>query len=57
MSLAVLLGGGNTSPNPGDIVVMPIDAGHIDNLTLWREVTQVIFNGMAGLAPIAAATK
>ena len=46
-----------TIVNLGDIIVVIIDAGYTDNLTLWREVTQVIFNSTAGLASIAAATK
>ena len=49
--------GGNVGLSPGDTLVVPIDAGFQDNLTLWREVTQVIFNSTAGLASIAAATK
>jgi polysaccharide export outer membrane protein len=52
-----LFAGGNTSLNPGDTIVVPIDAGYTDNLTLWRGVTQVIFNSTAGLASIVAATK
>ncbi len=40
----ILFAGGNTSLNPGDTIVVPIDAGYTDNLTLWREVTQVVFN-------------
>ena len=52
-----LFAGGNTSLNPGDTIVVPINAGYTDNLTLWREVTQVIFNSTAGLASIVAATK
>lgn len=49
--------GGNGSLSPGDTIVVPVDAGYTDNLTLWREVTQVIFNSTAGLASIVAATK
>jgi hypothetical protein len=49
--------GGGTSLNPGDTIVVPIDAGYTDNLSLWREITQVIFNSTAGLASIVAATK
>ena len=52
-----LFAGGNVAVNPGDTVVVPVDAGYTDNLTLWREVTQVIFNSTAGLASIVAATK
>jgi polysaccharide export outer membrane protein len=49
--------GGNAGLSPGDTLVVPINAGYTDNLTLWREVTQVIFNSTAGLASIVAATK
>ena len=43
--------------SPGDTIVVPIDAGYTNNLTLWRDVTQVIFNSTAGLASIVAASK
>jgi hypothetical protein len=36
---------------------VPIDAGYTDNLTLWREVTQVIFNTTSGLASMILVTK
>ena len=49
--------GGNDALNAGDTIVVPVDAGYTDNLTLWREVTQVIFNSTAGLASVVAATK
>ena len=49
--------GGNGALRPGDTIVVPVDAGYTDNLTLWREVTQVIFNSTAGLASVVAATK
>ncbi len=49
--------GGNTELTPGDTIVVPVDVGYTDNLTLWREVTQVVFNSTAGLASIVAATK
>jgi len=53
----ILFAGGNAALSPGDTVVVPVDVGYTDNLTLWREVTQVIFNSTAGLASIVAATK
>jgi polysaccharide export outer membrane protein len=43
--------------SPGDTIVVPVNAGYTDNLSLWRDVTQVIFNSTAGLASIVAATK
>lgn len=49
--------GADMSLSPGDTVVVPINVGYTDNLTLWREITQVIFNSTAGLASIVAATK
>ena len=49
--------GGKSTLSPGDTIVVPIDAGYTDNLTLWREITQVVFNTTAGLASIAAVTK
>jgi polysaccharide export outer membrane protein len=52
-----LFAGGNTSLNPGDTIVVPINAGYTDNLTLWREITQTIFNTTAGFASMIAVTK
>jgi polysaccharide export outer membrane protein len=49
--------GAGASLSPGDTIVVPINAGYTDNLSLWREITQVIFNSTAGLASIVAATK
>ena len=49
--------GAGTSLSPGDTIVVPINTGYTDNLSLWREITQVIFNSTAGLASIVAATK
>jgi len=49
--------GGNDSINPGDTIVVPIDAGYTDNLTLWREVTQVVFNTTSGLASMILVTR
>ena len=42
---------------PGDTIVVPIDADYTNNIKLWREITQIVFNSTAGLAAIAAATK
>ena len=49
--------GAGVSMSPGDTIVVPINVGYTDNLSLWREITQVIFNSTAGLASIVAATK
>ncbi len=52
-----LFAGGNTSLNPGDTIVVPINTGYTDNLTLWRDITQTIFNTTAGFASMIAVTK
>jgi len=43
--------------NPGDTIVVPIDSDYTNNIKLWREITQIVFNSTAGLASIAAATR
>ena len=49
--------GGNISLNPGDTIVVPINSGYTDNLTLWRKITQTIFNTTAGFASMIAVTR
>ena len=43
--------------DPGDTIVVPIDSDYTNNIKLWREITQIVFNSTAGLASIAAATR
>ena len=43
--------------NPGDTIVVRIDSDYTNNIKLWREITQIVFNSTAGLASIAAATR
>ena len=43
--------------SPGDTIVVPIDSDYTNNIKLWREITQIVFNSTAGLASIAAATR
>jgi polysaccharide export outer membrane protein len=43
--------------DPGDTIVVPIDSNYTNNIKLWREITQIVFNSTAGLASIAAATR
>ena len=52
-----LFAGGNIPLNPGDTIVVPINSGYTDNLTLWRENTQTIFNTTAGFASMIAVTR
>lgn len=37
---------------PGDTIVVPMDASHMDNLTLWNTATQIFFQLTAGIAAI-----
>jgi polysaccharide biosynthesis/export protein len=39
---------------PGDTIVIPLDTEYKDNLTLWTQVTGIIFNSAVALASIAA---
>ena len=38
---------------PGDTIVVPMDASHMDNLTLWSTATQIFYQLGVGLAAIA----
>jgi protein involved in polysaccharide export with SLBB domain len=38
---------------PGDTIVVPMDASHMDNLTLWSTATQIFYQLGVGIAAIA----
>ena len=38
---------------PGDTIVVPMDASHMDNLTLWDTATSIFFQLTAGIAAIS----
>jgi polysaccharide export outer membrane protein len=38
---------------PGDSIVVPVDSQHKESLAQWREVTQIIYQGMVSLAAVA----
>ena len=38
---------------PGDAIVVPVDSQHKESLAQWREVTQIIYQGMVSVAAIA----
>ena len=38
---------------PGDTIVMPVDAGYQDRLPFWRDVTQVLYQGVVTIAAVA----
>lgn len=46
--------GGDSELEPGDTVVVPLDVNYRDNLTLWTNVTQILYNTGVAVAAIAA---
>ena len=38
---------------PGDSIVVPVDTQHKESLVQWREVTQIIYQGMVSVAALA----
>lgn len=43
----------NEEMQPGDTIVMPLDTEYKDNLTLWSQVTQIIYNTAVAVATIS----
>lgn len=38
--------------NPGDTIVVPLDSGYVDKLTLWEKATSIFYQATVGLAAI-----
>ena len=38
---------------PGDTIVIPVDSRHKESLTQWREVTQILYQGLVSVAAVA----
>jgi polysaccharide export outer membrane protein len=38
---------------PGDTIVVPVDSGYKDSLPFWRDVTQVIYQGVVSIAAVS----
>ena len=38
---------------PGDSIVVPVDSQHKESLAQWREITQIIYQGMVSVAALA----
>jgi polysaccharide export outer membrane protein len=38
---------------PGDTVVVPLNAEYMDNLTLWTNVTTIMYNTAVAIAAIS----
>nr|WP_227006782.1 SLBB domain-containing protein [Shewanella donghaensis] len=43
----------NESLNAGDTIIVPLDTEYKDNLTLWTQVTQIIYNTAVAFATVA----
>ena len=44
---------GTQALRPGDSIVVPVDSQHKESLAQWREVTQIIYQGMVSVAALA----
>jgi polysaccharide export outer membrane protein len=44
---------GQESLRAGDSIVVPVDSQHKESLAQWREVTQIIYQGMVSVAALA----
>ncbi|KVX03503.1 SLBB domain-containing protein [Shewanella frigidimarina] len=44
----------NSQISAGDTIIVPLDTEYKDNLTLWSQVTQIIYNSAVALASISA---
>ena len=43
----------NEQIHPGDTIVVPLDSGYMENLTLWSTATQIIYNSAVAIAAIS----
>ena len=44
----------NNRLEPGDTIVVPFDAEHVDNTTLWTNATQIIYQLAVAVAAIGS---
>lgn len=42
----------NAYLSPGDTIVVPLDVGHVDRLTLWEKATAIFYQATVGIAAI-----
>lgn len=38
---------------PGDTIVVPVDSQHKESIALWRDITQIIYQGTVAIAAVA----
>jgi hypothetical protein len=43
-----------TNIMPGDTIVVPLDSGHVDNVTLWTNVTQIVYQLAVTIAALGS---
>ena len=46
--------GNNSSLDPGDTIVVPINTQYKESLASWREITQIVYQSMVSVAALAA---
>ena len=44
--------GNNSSLDPGDTIIVPIDTQYKDSLASWREITQIVYQSMVSIAAV-----
>jgi len=42
-----------TALEPGDTIVVPVDSTYKESLAVWRDVTQIIYQGLVSIAAVA----
>ena len=46
--------GNNSSLDPGDTIVVPINTQYKESLASWREITQIVYQSLVSVAAVAA---
>ena len=46
--------GNNSSLDPGDTIVVPINTQYKDSLSSWREITQIVYQSMVSIAAVVS---
>jgi polysaccharide export outer membrane protein len=46
--------GNNSSLDPGDTIVVPINTQYKESLASWRDITQIVYQSMVSVAAVAA---
>lgn len=39
--------------SPGDTIIVPVDAQHKESITLWRDITQIVYQSTVAIAAVA----